>query len=170
MNALEIEMAVAEHFNYRQNIIVPNVSWGLFISHMEADMIIVRPSGWAIEIEIKISKGDIKRDQKKWHRLRSNIDGIRNEMIRQTYFAIPDGLKIEDIPEWSGILKVKKVEDKYHKTPRWVVSCERSAKIYKLARKLKTEEINKLLHLGCMRIWSLKKALMNAKNKKHNGS
>ena len=57
ITTIEMEVAIAAYFGFRQNIIVPNISWG-FMNH-EADMFIVRKSGYAIEIEIKRSKSDL---------------------------------------------------------------------------------------------------------------
>jgi len=62
----DIEFAVAKYFNFRKNLIVPNVSWGFNIH--ECDLLIVRKSGYAIEVEIKISKSDFKADFKKIHK------------------------------------------------------------------------------------------------------
>ena len=45
----QIECAVAECFGVRNNIIVPNVSWGFFATH-EADMIIINKSGYLTEV------------------------------------------------------------------------------------------------------------------------
>ena len=65
MTLFEIEEAVARYYDYRSHIIVPNVSWGWDIH--ECDLIVVRPSGYAIEIEIKRSRADIKADGDKRH-------------------------------------------------------------------------------------------------------
>ena len=62
----KIEVALANHFNYRLNLIVPNISWGAFIWH-ECDLFIVSKAGYCTEIEIKISKSDLKKDFEKKH-------------------------------------------------------------------------------------------------------
>ena len=64
----EIELAIVNStlFNKRRDIIVPNVSWGL-LNH-EADMVIMTPSGYLTEIEIKRSWEDFKADFKKGHK------------------------------------------------------------------------------------------------------
>ena len=54
LTAQDIERLVAAHFDHRANLIVPNVSWGWGLAY-EADMVVVRPSGYAMEIEIKQS-------------------------------------------------------------------------------------------------------------------
>ena len=67
LHAGHIEVSVAIYFGVRQNLIVPNVSWGLDFGH-EIDLLKVSQSGYATEIEIKVSKQDIIRDKskKKW--------------------------------------------------------------------------------------------------------
>lgn len=63
----EIELAIVNSgiFNKRNDIIVPNVSWGL-LNH-EADMVVMTKSGYLTEIEIKRSWEDFKADFKKPH-------------------------------------------------------------------------------------------------------
>lgn len=144
MNALDIEIAVARHFGWRNNIIVPNVSWGLL--DYEADMVIVRPSGWAIEVEIKVSRNDIKADLEKWHNHGAKC-------FQRFYFAVPDELKDDpNIPAHAGIISVGDYEGRKR------LSCEihRVAPLRRDAHKLDESKIRKLLELGTMRIWSLK--------------
>jgi len=99
ITSLDIEIAVAKHFGWRQNVIVPNVHWGLGL-HYEADLVVLRPSGWAIEIEIKISAADIRADLKK---LRQH----NSPLFRELYFAVPECLtENPNIPAHAGILSV----------------------------------------------------------------
>jgi hypothetical protein len=49
MHAGDIEIAVARHFNPRQKLIVPNVSWGLGF-HYELDLLVVTQSRYAWEV------------------------------------------------------------------------------------------------------------------------
>jgi hypothetical protein len=67
MKAIHVELAVASYFGIRRHLIVPNVSWGLGLRH-ECDLLIVRESGFAAEVEIKVSKSDLKKDveKRKW--------------------------------------------------------------------------------------------------------
>ena len=44
---------------------MPNISWGLGVH--EIDLFVVRPSGYAIEVEIKVSLSDFKADFNKKH-------------------------------------------------------------------------------------------------------
>lgn len=60
----QIELAVAQVFGVRDNIIVPNVSWGFFATH-EADLVIINKTGYLTEVEIKRSWQDFLNDFKK---------------------------------------------------------------------------------------------------------
>jgi len=152
ITAIEIESAVARFYGIRETIMVPNVSWGL-LEH-EADMVIVKASRWADEIEIKCSASDIKADLRK-----NNGKGhIRSPMIRKLWFAVPAELSDNpNIPLFAGILKI---------TERRSVEVMRPAEINPNARKLTEKEMYKLMRLGCMRIWSLKKAAIARINQK----
>lgn len=153
----EIETRVAGYFNYRKNIIVPNVSWGIGIH--ECDLLVIRDSGYAIEVEIKISKSDLRADAKKRHQHRD-----LSNRIKELYFAIPDYLEdcIEYIPERAGVLVLTRNE--------WGLQCctKRRAKINTNCRQFTTEEKLKVAHLGTMRIWNLKRQIKReaAKRKK----
>lgn len=156
MTSTDIEMQVAKYFNYCTNIIVPNVSWGIYGLRYEADVVVLRPSGFAVEIEIKISKADIKRDLQKTHRHGSKL-------FRELWFAVPDILaQDQNIPEYAGVLAVTAKGDSFeiHKV--------RLPKINKSAILWPETSRNKLLHLGAMRIWGLKSNLM-AQKLRHQG-
>lgn len=149
MKSVQLEIALAHYFGFRQNLVVPNISWGLGIH--ECDLMVVRKSGYAVEIEIKVSVQDLKADLKKRHQHKSN-------KIRELYFAMPSSMitAIEYVPEHAGIILVEENSKvKFHRDP----------KINTTARKLTEAEIAKVAHLGCMRIWTLKSNLFNAQNK-----
>lgn len=139
-----IEMAIARELDYRQNIIVPNVYWGLI--WYEADLVCLRPSGYAIEIEIKTTASDIRADLTKRH----NHNSI---LFRELWFAVPSGLaEHPDIPARAGILAVELKNHKY------IVKKSRSAKRNPKALRWTDKQRLKLLHLGAMRMWGLKSA------------
>lgn len=140
----EIESVVAKYLNPRQNIIVPNVWWGLELSH-ECDLFVLTKTGYAYEVEIKISKSDLNADLKKKYQHRSN-------KIRKLYFAIPEKLQsnIDLIPERAGILVVNK---------KGTILKLREAKINEEANPLTDKERLHLAHLGAQRIWKLKSKL-----------
>lgn len=153
MNATDIELAVARHFNFRANVIVPNVWWGIYGLNHEADVVVLRQSGFAAEVEIKISRADIKKDLSKTHKHKSNL-------FRELWFAVPDDLaQDQNIPEHAGILTVT-AKGTYFKVKK-----ERSPKINKFAIRWPETSKAKLLHLGVMRIWGLKSNLMAQKQR-----
>lgn len=152
----EIECRVAGFFNYRQNIVVPNISWGMGIH--ECDLLIVRNSGYGIEVEIKISKSDLKKDREKQHQHISN-------KIKELWFAIPDYLKdcTEFIPERAGILVLDR--DVYYGRVYINLRILRKAKVNKSAVRFTDQERMKIAHLGTMRIWNLKQNIIDIKRK-----
>jgi hypothetical protein len=149
MHAGDMEVILARHFNPRVNFIVPNVFWGLNFRH-ELDLLIVRPSLWATEIEIKVTFSDLKADKKKAH-----CHG--SEKIRELYFAVPEKLRVkalELIPENAGLLVVLD-ESKFGSR----VEVVKLAKVNKFARRFTPVEIKKLGELAAMRLWSLKEVI-----------
>lgn len=151
MTSQVIEIALANHFNWRMNFIIPNISWGLHLQH-EADLLIITPAKYAYEIEIKISKSDLKRDLLKKH-------GHKSLKLKRLYFAVPDYLENDAkvlIPEHAGLFII----DKFG-----FVKLIKAPKLNTEARKLTDLEMEHLYHLATMRIWSLKEALRFAKEK-----
>lgn len=155
--AQQVEIAVTQHFNPRRYLIVPNVSWGLFNYH-EADMVILSPSNWGTEVEIKVTAADIKADLKKRH-------GHKEEMIRDVWFAVPEELSEDpNIPSYAGILSVKKWKTRNGKQ-RYSCVKKRLPDKNKNSRKFTPKEREKLLRLGSLRICGLKEKLDDKSNK-----
>ena len=144
LRSSHIEIAVARHFGYRQNVIVPNVFWGLGFRH-ELDLLLVTQRRVCWEIEIKVSVSDLKRDVEKRHQ-------HQDPRLARLYFAISETLvpHISCIPESAGVLVVDS---------RLRLRVLRPPRIRK-AKKLTDSEYLKLLELGTMRIWTLKQTLM----------
>ena len=140
----EIELAIANYMNIRVNIVVPNIHWGLL--PYETDLFVLSKTGYATEIEIKVSAGDLKADKLKKHTHSSPL-------IRKLYFAMPDKLEkhIEHVPAKAGILLV----DYYGRVREF-----RKPKINTAARKLTEKEVYQVLRLGNMRTWGLRKKLL----------
>jgi len=133
---------------------VPNISWGLGVH--ECDIFVVRPTGYAIEIEIKISKSDLLAESKKNHSHSST-------KIREFYYAIPHNLLdscIDHIPTHAGILTCKRNDHR----DIVMTTLHRKPKINTSARKLTDTEILKTAKLGTMRIFSLKKKIIALKS------
>ena len=99
MTTPEMEIALARFFDPRRSLIVPNISWSMF--RHECDLLIVTKAGYAYEVEIKVSRADMKQDELKSHHHESKI-------ISRLYFAIPKALlkHIDLIPGNAGIISV----------------------------------------------------------------
>jgi len=141
--AKEIEIRIAQWFGYRTNLIVPNVSWGMGLH--ECDILILTKAGYALEVEIKVSKGDIIKDAEKWHQHKS-------DKIKRLYFAIPKKLEkhIALIPEQAGVITVDE--------GGWC-KLVRNAEANRGARKWGDEDRFNIARLGAIRIWDLKEKL-----------
>jgi len=162
MNAGILEIAAADHFGYRRNLIVPNVSYGWNLDY-EADLVIVSPSKYAMEVEIKISISDLRHDSKK---KKFKVFGI-SKRFRQFYYLIPNTmLKYQEeiisiIPDYAGLMVAEPEYVKNHYGDKFVKKylCRiiKVAKINKGFHKLTDKEYLKLSHLAAMRIWDLKR-------------
>ena len=152
LKTIDIEIAVATYLNVRTNLIVPNISWGLFLH--ECDLLVITPAGYAWEIEIKVTKADLIKDKEKRH-------GHRNRKIKDLYFAMPDYLEphIEHVPERAGIILVNKN-----------LRCKtlRRPKSKKTPYRFSQKERYKVARLGSMRIWGLKKNIVALCHEKEN--
>jgi len=151
VNSEDIEVAVADHFGIRNCLIVPNASWGVGLH--ECDLLVVSSSGYLNEIEIKVTKADLKADQKKGHQHRS-------DKIKYLWFAIPSSLYygegvVDLIPAHAGILVVTH-EGVYDS---WRVDVKREATANKAATPATPAEHYDIARLGALRIWGLKKRL-----------
>jgi hypothetical protein len=167
----QIEYWLAKEFNYRQNIVVPNVSWGLqgkgHDGH-ECDLLILRPSGYAVEIEIKRSFADLKAEAKKRHRHESKL-------IRELWFSVP--VEILDkarelIPERAGLLTYEEysavfrdaVTKREFSIDRLLIRRVKSPKANRDAVRFSEKQRQKLLELAHMRIWTMKRQIARRKN------
>jgi hypothetical protein len=153
MTAHDIELAMARHLGIlhphggmgnNRNLLIPNFT-AMFLCH-ECDLLWVTRSGWGHEIEIKISRADLKADLKKDHQ---HIHGL----ISYLWFAIPDTLRdcIDLVPERAGIFLVDSTG---------FVRKIRNAKKEPGARQFTLDERVHLGHIAAMRIWGLKRKLL----------
>lgn len=153
ITTLDLELAVMRHFNHRQNVIVPNVSWGMGLH--ECDMLVVRKSGYAVEVEIKISAADLRKDKDKHH-------GHQSDLIRELWFCMPKSMSehIEHVPKRAGVLlatwapRIIAYESASSTKAWWVPVLEvaREPQRNSAAHKLTDAQKLKIMHLGCMRI------------------
>lgn len=143
----EIEVAISRHFGITKYVIVPNVSWGMFRYELDLCLLNHR-SLYAYEVEIKVSKSDLKRDAAKWHHHNWNYD-----LIRCLYFAMPEKMRdcADLVPERAGILLVD---------PKGHVQTLREPKPNPAAKKWTYEQAYKLARLGTMRTWTMKRNLV----------
>lgn len=167
MKTLEMEIALMTEYDVRQNLIVPNVSWGLLPDFHECDLLILRKSMIGTEIEIKVSKSDLKADKKKKH-------DHTHKLIKDFYFAVPEELKdfaLENIPDKAGLLIVRKYEANYYdgynqvkyNKVRYDIKEVKECKPNKDYRKWSLDEKAKLQRLAAMRILTLKKNIFKLK-------
>lgn len=148
-----MEISISKLYGIRQNIIVPNLSWG-FLSH-EADLFIIKRSGFTTEIEIKRSLQDMKAEKNKKH----NHEDKKNR-INEFYYAFPIELLekcIQFVPDGVGIITCHKSNDNsFRPYARFV----RKAVKIKNSRKLTIEEQFTIARLGCLRIIPLKEKIV----------
>lgn len=144
MKTIEMELALSSYFSPKQNLVIPNVSWGFGIH--ECDLLVMTKTKYLYEVEIKVSKADLIKDKDKYHSHISN-------KIRKLYFAIPEELEqhVEHIPERAGIILV----GKYTNGHTWCRKL-REARVNNIAPKIGIDDAYKLARLGSLRIWSLK--------------
>lgn len=168
VNCLDIECAIMREFDFRQNLIVPNVSNMMMIVPFETDMLVLTKSGYAYGFEIKISKSDLKADFKKPqhakfdepHRV-SGKKGLERFYGKFKHFsyAVPEQLKecaLELIPDFCGLWVFQK--NKYPIPNRFYQAREPKKLFdYKWSESQRYE----LARLGTMRIYALKHALSN---------
>jgi len=147
IHAGHIEVAVATLIGWRRHTIVPNVSWGLNLRH-ECDLLILDDKGRFTEVEIKVTRSDLKADLKKTH-------GHSSKIISRLIFAVPHELlefSLDVIPSRAGLITVKWD----HYGGRFEAQWQRRCRHCKHFEKTGPETVLKFMSLGCMRIWSLK--------------
>lgn len=172
MNALDVEIAVTNHFGHIKNVIVPNIYTGLNLNY-EVDLVILRTSNYAIEVEIKVSKADLIAERKKGkyeHYYATNEESFKSYrgggLFRYSYFAVPEDLvefALKNIPETAGLLSVR--GETFGDTEHFgCKEIKRPVPSHKY--KFTERQRNKLLELGCMRIDRLNRTIQKIRNKK----
>jgi len=152
MKTIDIEIALMRKLGIRINLIVPNVSWGMDGMH-ECDLLCLSKSGYATEVEIKVSKADILNDKKKDH-------NHEHRLITYLYFAVPEKLEefaLKHIPSHAGLYII--TTNDYGSM---FVSTSRQAQKQK-GEKWSIEDRYKLARLGALRILGLKSKIKELK-------
>lgn len=157
MTAAEVELAVANWIGTREHLCVPNVSWGMHLH--ECDLLYLSDKGFATEIEIKVTKSDLKRDAQKRHQHRS-------PRIKFLYYAMPITMAdcAELVPEHAGILLASRRQPlTWEREPgRMRLECKvtREPETNRAAAAFTDTERLQLARLGALRIWTLKKRIL----------
>lgn len=161
ITTIEMEIAIANMFGVRRNIIVPNISWGLGLH--ECDLLIIRPkTGYAVEVEIKRTFADFKNDFEKQHK---HID--RQNRIVEFYYAFPEELyeKCKDlIPDKAGVILCRSYYN-YKKRFRPKAYIKKQAKRISNVRPMNEKEIQQATRLAALRIWTLKEKITKYERK-----
>lgn len=159
----DIELKIMQHFNYRRNMIVPNVTELSGLVRFETDMLVLSPAGYATGFEIKVSKSDLKADFNKPQYTRSEkvyASGKKGFEIfygrfKHFYYAIPEELKdyaLSVLPEWAGIFVVKPTSERSTLLHAYVARQPKKLFDYQYTDSQKL----KLGKVGIMRIYGLK--------------
>lgn len=141
-----IQQAYIRSKAHQRIVIIPNVSWGMFDHEM--DLCEVSDSGYITEIEIKISRADLKADKDK-----AVFHTDKHNRIKYLYYAVPNMLAsfaLQEIPEYAGLISFRAVSECTWDVAEYV----RCATEYKDHRKLTPEERIALYRLGCLRMSS----------------
>lgn len=100
MNAFRITYALARHFDWFRNRMMPEYS----IDGGQADLLFVTKAGYVTEIEIKVTIADWRKDRNKakWRRPRPHI--------ARFFYAVPAPMVKDGLPDWlpvgAGVLAV----------------------------------------------------------------
>jgi hypothetical protein len=155
-----IQRAIAEGFFKKAVLAVPNCGW----TGYECDMLIIEPGLRIIDIEVKVSRADLKQDQHKdkwWHQRpwakRSSRTPIRQprlwpQKVWKHYYVVPLDIwtseLLQHIPANSGVLAVS--------TSQGLVKldCLRRARPCREATPITARDAIDLARLASLRMWS----------------
>lgn len=145
MKTDELELAVVSFFDKRAELIVPNVSWGLGLNY-EADLMILNKNEYLYEVELKVSKSDMKADLKK-HRAHSC------RYVKRLYYGFPEELfetALQILPEDVGLIAA------YYDNYGRAKAMEKRKPKDRECQKMPLRQQYELARLGALRIWNLK--------------
>lgn len=164
----QIEVALAQYFNYLHNIVVFNVKgWSALLPfYHECDVLVCTKAGYLTEVEIKRSWGDFLADFKKKHK-------HETEKLAYLYYCVPQSFDTDKMVHlleangvrFSGILA-------YDNDCNIKVAYINSTtfKKTKVKGKLTQKQMLELARLGSIRCVSLKKKINYLKGLKHGNS
>ena len=138
-------------------LVVPNCCW----TGNETDMLVIEPNGRIVDIEVKISRADLKADAKKdkwwkprpWSRRHAPREPAQwPAKVWKHYYAFPaelwDDKLLEHLPPASGVLLVGKQGGPF-------VEVKRRAKPNKDAKPVATADVWNLARLSSLRYWAI---------------
>jgi hypothetical protein len=165
-------------FDKKHLVIVPNCSW----PGSECDLLVVTPNLRIIDVEIKISRGDLKADRNKdkwFHHWNYKIDGPWKpgeimprrprawpHRVWKHYYCMPETVWknefLAEINPTSGVLTIRehRHEDGFY------VYCLRMAKPNREADKLNAEDAIDIARLASLRMWDAYKELDDARRER----
>lgn len=147
-----IRFALARYFNWRQHVMMSEwtIDGGI------ADLLFISRSGYATEIEIKISRADWKADRHK-----QKFDRERPHIAR-FFYAVPETLadsQPEWTPEYTGLLIVRAAHNSYS----FDEVTEARAAIRRPAQKMSDREIARVHRSAYFRFWEQEMARLQVR-------
>lgn len=161
MKTLEVELALMKHFDFTQKIIVPNITHVSRMLSFETDLLVLTKASYAHGVEIKVSLQDFKKDFNKSHIKRLNHQQYFKRDFRKLKhfsYAFPERLlefAKENVDPRFGLYSLKKIATELYGDMTIVKEVRKPKTLFNY--KWTDQERTKLMHLGCMRIYNLKK-------------
>lgn len=169
-NERTIGKALQHQVFNRSVCVVDNCIWTGF----EADLLIVEPKLRIIDVEIKISRSDLKADhaKDKWIEYLPGSFGTPRELrprklwprdVWKHYYAVPEDIWTDELlphlgsPN-SGVLLLRETKD-----GKVRIRCHKRTKPNKAAKKLTPAEVLDVARLATLRLWNSYDALSLAR-------
>jgi hypothetical protein len=170
ITCLDIELSIMNKFDFRTNLIVPNISNMMGIVAFETDMLVINKNGYATGFEIKTSKSDLKADFRKpqhtkINEFRNGKSGLERYYgkLKYFYYAVPEDLKEEAlklIPDFCGLYCLSKWSEGSMIRSTFL-EVKKPKKLFDYQWSL--SEKYSVARLGTMRIYNLKRTLNQGK-------
>lgn len=115
----KIQEAIYQH-GFLSHSSIKYYTENLWIYGWESDIWIMTKSGYAYEVEIKISRNDFKNDfrnkKNKHLLLESKVTAENKRRPNYLYYSVPEGLiSVEEVPEYAGLLYIVPLSDTYNR-------------------------------------------------------
>ena len=134
-------------FDRNKTICVPNVMSGT-VPGFEADLLVLRYSGWAEEVEFKRTASDFRNEFRNKLKKHKTLANTSNHYCKKFWLAAPKDVLVkiwEEIPVHMGIILLESKPRVVHEAP--VLEC----------KKFPEEEKEKILRNIYFRYWDLLK-------------